>query len=51
MIDKGEIMELAPNQRTSLSQQFMTRVLPRMLFAAMFLLLWERAGRLNNYPF
>lgn len=51
MTDKDEIMQLAPNQRTSLSQQFMTRILPPLLFGAVVLLLWEVMVRVNNIPF
>lgn len=51
MMEKAEIMELAPNQRTALSQQFMTRVLPPLLFGALVLLLWDIAVRVNNIPF
>jgi NitT/TauT family transport system permease protein len=51
MTEKGEVMELAPNQRTTLSQQFVTRVLPPLLFGAMVLLLWDIVVRVNNIPF
>jgi NitT/TauT family transport system permease protein len=51
MTEKGDVMELAPNQRTSLSQQFVTRILPPLLFGAMVLLLWDIAVRVNNIPF
>lgn len=51
MTDKDEIMQLAPSQRTSLSQQFMTRILPPLLFGAVVLLLWEVIVRVNNIPF
>lgn len=51
MTENGEIMELAPNQRVRLSQQFMTRVLPPLLFGALVLLLWDIVVRVNNIPF
>ena len=51
MTEKGDVMELAPNQRTTLSQQFVTRVLPPLLFGAMVLLLWDIVVRVNNIPF
>lgn len=51
MTEKRDVMELAPNQRTTLSQQFITRVLPPLLFGAMVLLLWDIAVRVNNIPF
>ena len=51
MTEKGDVMELAPNQRTTLSQQFVTRILPPLLFGAMVLLLWDIAVRVNNIPF
>ena len=51
MTEKRDVMELAPNQRTTLSQQFITRVLPPLLFGAMVLLFWDIAVRVNNIPF
>jgi NitT/TauT family transport system permease protein len=51
MTDKNETMELSPRQRVTLSQQFLTRVLPPLLFGAVVLLIWDLAVRINNIPF
>jgi NitT/TauT family transport system permease protein len=51
MSDQVETMELAPHPRRSLAQQFITKVLPPLLFGLAVLIGWDLVVRINNIPF